>query len=82
MAAEEVKVVAAAVEVVVLVDEGVGLGGGGGDGEGEGDESCGGTAGLGHVLSFEFSGQNSRILSNKYHCRLLEKDRRKFISLR
>ena len=47
---------AAAVEVVVLVDEGVGLGGGGRDGEGEGDESCDGTAGLGHVLSFKFSG--------------------------
>ena len=73
---EEVGVTVGLVVVVVRrgVDEGVGLGGGGdGDGEREGDELSGGAAGRGHVMSFKFSGQNSRILLNKYHCRWLER---------
>ena len=71
-----VVVVEVAPAVVVVrrgVDEGLELGGGVADGDREGDESSGGAAGRGHVMSFKFSGQNSLILWNKYHCRWLER---------
>ena len=71
----EVEVVAVAVAAVVPVGRGVDeLGGGGGTGDGErGDKPSSGVDGRGHVTSLKFSGQNSRIFSYKYHCRLLER---------
>ena len=69
-----VEVEAVVVAAVVLVGRGVEeLGGGTGDGEHEGDESSGGADGRGHVTSLKLSGQNSLILSCRYHCRLLER---------
>ena len=69
-----VEVVAVAVAAVVSVGRGVDeLSGGAGDGDHEGDEHSSGVDGLGHVTSLKFSGQNSRIFSYSYHCRLLER---------
>ena len=67
---------AVAVAAVVPVGRGVdelGGGGGAGDGEREGDKPSSGVDGQGHVTSSKFSGQNSRIFSYRYHCRLLER---------
>ena len=73
----EVEVVAVAVAAVVPVGRGVdelgGGGGGAGDGERGGDKPSCGVNGRGHVTSLKFSGQNSRIFSYRYHCRLLER---------
>ena len=74
--AVEVEVVAVAVAAMVPVGRGVDeLGGGGGAGDGErgGDKPSSGVDGRGHVTSLTFSGQNSRIFSYRYHCRLLER---------
>ena len=62
--------VAAVVPVGRRVDE---LGGGAGDGEREGDKPSSGADGRGHVTSLKFFGQNSLMLSYRYHCRLLER---------
>ena len=74
--AMELEVVAVAVAKVVPVGRGVnelgGGGGGAGDGE-QGDKPSSGADGRGHVTSLKFSGQNSRIFSYRYHCRLLER---------
>ena len=70
----EVVVVVVAEAAVVPVGRGVEeLGGGTGDGEREEDKSSGGADGRGHVTSLKLSGQNSLILSCRYHCRLLER---------
>ena len=45
--------------------------GGGVDGDGGGSSELSG--GRGHVMSFRQSGQNSRILSYRYHCRWLDR---------
>ena len=58
--------------VVVVLGPGHGGGGGVGDGEREGGEFSGGSSRSGQVASFEFSGQNSRILLYRYHCRWLD----------
>ena len=73
--AVEVVAVAVAVAAVVPVGRGVDelCGGGAGDGERKGDESSSGVDGRRHVTSLKFSGQNSRIFSYRYHCRLLER---------
>ena len=52
------------------IRDGVGDGAGGGVGDGEGDDwvlPSASPAGLGHVVSFRLSGQNSLILSCRYH---------------
>ena len=66
------------VEVVRRGDDEVGGGGGGGGGGvdgvgGGGGNLSGGAEGRGHVMSFRRSGQNSRILSYRYHCRWLDR---------
>ena len=72
-----VEVVAVAIAAEVPVGRGVdelGGGDGGGDGEREGGgEPSGREDGRGHVISLTFSGQNSLILSYRYHCRLMER---------
>ena len=62
-------------EVVRRGDDEVGGGGGGVGGVvgGGGGNLSGGAEGRGHVMSFRRSGQNSRILSYRYHCRWLDR---------